>query len=318
MDPVSIDRTHILVLNFNGRDLLRECLPSILDAASRCSVDCPVTVVDNGSTDGSAEEVAQRWPGVAVMHCPNLGLASFNEVVRQLSAPSAILLNNDVKLDASSIDPLLAALDCNSDALFAAPQCWTFDGSTYEGMRTRVRMRYGFVQGRCRVPGFEQHIDQSGLTAAAGPVLAVHCGKFLELGGYDAVFRPGRVEDLDLGYRGWLRGWKGYYVPDSKAYHRGMATFVPELGASRCHHLDIRNTLLFAWKNLTGPRLWAHLAWLPARLLWAVGQGKREFMAALADACARLPETLRARRRLRSQVAHWNARQESFLQEFGW
>ena len=71
------------------------------------------------------------------------------------------------------------------------------------------------------------------LTAAAGPVLAVDRRRFLELGGYDPIYFPGRIEDLDLGFRGWMAGYRGYYVPESVAYHRGFGTFESELGMAR-------------------------------------------------------------------------------------
>ena len=92
-------------------------------------------------------------------------------------------------------------------------------------MRTRVRTRFGLVQGMCRVPGHEDVAGLPDLTAAAGPVLAVDRRRFLELGGYDPIYFPGRIEDLDLGFRGWMAGYRGYYVPESVAYHRGFGTF---------------------------------------------------------------------------------------------
>src|SRR5206468_3980661 len=164
-----IDRTHILVLNYNGRDLLAECLPSAIEAAGRSPIECPVTVIDNDSTDGSLELLAARWPEVRVVRQPNAALASFNRVLRDLDEP---------------------------------------------------------------------------------------------------VYLPGRIEDLDLGFRGWMAGYKGYYEPGSVAYHRGFGTFGPELGRATCDRLAIRNSFLFAWKNLRGTRLAAHLCWIPPRLLY--------------------------------------------------
>ena len=90
-------------------------------------------------------------------------------------------------------------------------------------MRTRVRTRFGLVQGMCRVPGHEALVERPDLTAAAGPVLAVDRGRFLALGGYDPIYFPGRIEDLDLGFRGWMAGWRGYYVPESLAITAGSA-----------------------------------------------------------------------------------------------
>src|SRR3954469_21587920 len=105
MDPVGADRTHILILNYNGRELLAECLPSIVEAAARAPVRCAVSVVDNGSGDGSLEDLAARWPGIAVVNEPNRGLASFNHVLARLDESVVLLLNNDVKLAPGAVAP---------------------------------------------------------------------------------------------------------------------------------------------------------------------------------------------------------------------
>ncbi len=308
--------TRILVLNYNGRALLDECLPSVVEAARRAPIPCPVTVVDNGSTDDSAEVLARDWPGVEVVREPNRGLVSFNAVLARVAEPVVLLLNNDVKLGPDALAPLLGAFEAHPDALFAAPACWTFDGRDYEGMRTRVRTRFGLVQGLCRVPGHEAWVDRPDLTASAGPVLAVDRARFLAIGGYDPIFFPGRIEDLDLGFRGWMAGWRGYYVPASVAYHKGFGSFGPAFGRVGCDRLAARNTLLFAWKNLSGPRLASHLAWLPARLAFALAFRRSGFAAALFEAIGRLGEVASARKALAVGRDGWTARQECFFRRF--
>jgi len=128
MELLSTNRTQILVLNFNGRALLDECLPSVLEAARRTPGGCGVVVVDNDSTDGSREWLASHRQEVRVTRQPNRGLASFNSVLAELDESVVLLLNNDVKLAPDAIAPLLAVFDQHEDALFSAPQCWTFDG----------------------------------------------------------------------------------------------------------------------------------------------------------------------------------------------
>jgi GT2 family glycosyltransferase len=315
---LTIDRTEILVLNYNGRSWLEECLPSVREAAARSPVSCPVTVLDNGSSDGSCEFVASRWPEVQVVREENLGLASFNRVLARLDAPVVLLLNNDVKLAPDAIGPLLGPFEGHDDVLFTAPQCWTFDGRTYEGMRTRVRTRFGMVQGMCRVPGHEDVVGLADLTAAAGPVLAVDRRRFLEIGGYDPIYFPGRIEDLDLGFRGWMAGYRGYYVPESVAYHYGFGTFESELGLGRSDRLAKRNTLIFVWKNTAGARLLAHLLWLPVRIGAAVARGQLDFAAAVVEALGRLHRVLVARRELAVGGPGWVARQEAFYRQFRW
>jgi GT2 family glycosyltransferase len=318
MEPLTIDRTHILVLNYNGRDWLQACLPSILAAAERAPVPCAVTVVDNSSTDGSCRYVGDRWPAVNLVRSTNLGLASFNQVLAGLEEPVVLLLNNDIQLDPDAVGPLLEVFEQQDDALFSAPQCWTFDGRTYEGMRTRVRLRYGLVQGMCRVPGFEELLTRRDLTAAAGPVLAVDRRRFLALGGYDPLYFPGRIEDLDLGFRGWMAGYRGYYVPESVAYHHGFGTFSSELGLARSHRLALRNTLIFMWKNTAGRRLLGHLLWLPIRLVWALLRGQPELAWGLVAALGRMHRVLAARRALAVGKGTWTHRQEAFYQRFAW
>lgn len=307
--------THILVLNYNGRALLEECLPSVLDASRQAGMPCGVTVIDNDSLPDSLDGCADRWPEVCWEHEPNRGLASFNVALARRTEDVVLLLNNDVKLAAGSVAPLVEAVRAHPDALFSAPQCWTFDGSLYEGMSTRVRMRYGLVQGLCRVPGHESRVNVPGLTASAGPVLAVDRRRFLELGGYDPLFFPGRIEDLDLGFRGWMAGLRGYYVPESLAYHQGFATFGTVLGASECDRLALRNTLLFCWKNLTGRRLYNHLAWLPIRLLYWLGTA-RGAGSALVEALGLLDAVRDARRRQQVGQYDWQQRQDEFFQQF--
>ncbi len=310
------DRAHLLILNHNGRALLEECLPSIIEAARHATIPCAVTVVDNASTDDSLAWLAEHQPGVAVVRCPNRGLASFNQVLATIDEPVAILLNNDVKLARDAVGPLVGAMADHDDALFAAPLCWSFDGRVYEGMRTRVRTRFGLVQGLCRVPGHEAAAFTAGLTASAGPVLAVDRVKFLAIGGYDPLYFPGRIEDLDFGFRGWMAGGRGYYVPDSVAWHRGGASFEPAFGRDGCDRLAARNTLLFAWKNLAGRRLATHLFWLAARLAHGLITRRRAFLEAFGEAGRMCREVIRARRALAVGRGGWTARQEAFFDEF--
>jgi GT2 family glycosyltransferase len=318
MEPLRIDRTHILVLNYNGRALLAECLPSVLEAAERSPVPCPVTVVDNGSSDGSLAMLSDRWPGVRIVRQPNLALASFNRVLRELDEPVVLLLNNDVKLAPDAVAPLLRVFEERDDALFSAPLCWTFDGREYEGMRTRVRSRFGLVQGMSRVPGFDRVVHEPDLTAAAGPVLAVDRHRFLEIGGYDPLYFPGRIEDLDLGFRGWMAGYKGYYEPRSVAYHRGFGTFGPELGAATCDRLAVRNSFLFAWKNLRGLRLASHLCWIPARFVYWLLAGKFDMAMSLCSAWRRRNEICCSDQLLALGQGSRIKRQEAFFHRFRW
>jgi len=291
---------HVLILNYNGRRLIPECLPSILEAAARARTPCRVSVIDNSSTDNSLAILARDFPSVPVLRQPNAGLCSFNRVLAEIDEPIAILLNNDIKLSPDSIDPLIAPLRERSETdaapcFLTAPLCWRFDGETYEGQKTAVGWRRGLVQATSLFPGHEAGIHRQGGTASAGAALAVDRAKFLELGGFDPVFLPGRLEDLDFAFRGFLAGYRAQYVPESVAYHLGFGTFHAAFGETGCDLLALRNTLLFQWLNLRHPRhVLKHLAWIPIRLAADLWQAPRRdsarrwfFVRAFAQALAR-------------------------------
>jgi GT2 family glycosyltransferase len=248
----------VLVLNHNGRGLLEECLPSVVRAAGASRHVCRVAVVDNASADDSLAWLTACWPEVEVIRCPNRGLCSFNDVLAQRHARVAVLLNNDIRLEVDCLDPLIAPLLMppalgGCPCFLTAAQCRSFDGQTYDGQKTGVRWRWGLVQATSLFSGHEQTIQQADVTASAGAAIAVDREKFLELGGFDPLYLPGRLEDLDFCYRGFLAGWQARYVPTALAYHRGAATFGKTYTTAECQGLALRNTLLFQWKNLRHP-----------------------------------------------------------------
>lgn len=293
----------LLVLNFNGISLLAECLPSIVTAAARSSRRCEVTVIDNGSSDGSVAWIAERFPAVRVVQCANRGLCSYNAVVAASDADVAVLLNNDVRLAPDAVGPLVAPLFVDDarfdpDCFLTAPRCYRFDERTHEGEKTAVGWRWGLVSGTAFFAGHQRTAHVADWTAAAGCAMAVRQDRFVALGGFDPLYLPGRIEDLDLGYRGFAAGWHARYVPESIAYHRGAASFAPAFGATGCDALALRNTLLFQWKHLRRPwhraRMAAGIAARIARDVWrapcVVSERRWEFVRALRDAARRRRE----------------------------
>jgi len=249
---------HLLILNYNGRHLLQQCLPTVVAAAAASRHRCSVAVIDNDSTDDSVAWLCEHWPEVYVIPHANRGLCSFNDVAARLPGQVAILLNNDIKLAVDAVDPLVEPLRETAPAgqprrFMTAPMCFNFDGTQYEGAKTAVRWRFGLVQATALFPGHDDVTDVPGLTASSGAVLAVDRQLFSELGGFDPLYLPGRLEDLDFAFRGYQAGHVAQYVPASVAYHLGMGTFGPVFGRDGCDRLALRNTLLFQWKNLRHP-----------------------------------------------------------------
>lgn len=313
-------RVHLLVLNYNGRDLMETCLPSVVRAAAASRHRCEVLVVDNASTDDSVAWLRTRFPEVRVVEHSNRGLCSFNLVVPELEGRVALLLNNDIRLARDSVDPLVEPLVDDPTCFMTAPLCWLFDGQTYEGFKTAVRWRWGLVQATALFAGHEPGIHRAGLTASAGAALAVDRDRFCELGGFDPVYLPGRLEDLDFAFRAYQAGYHARYVPESVAYHRGMGTFGRVFGVAACDRLALRNTLLFQWKNLRHPtHLLRQLTGLPLRLVrdllrapWCDPEQRWAFSRALFEAVGRIGQLRAGAYRTRGTLH----RQRDFFRRF--
>ena len=290
--PDPLRRVHILILNYNGRDLLEKYVPSVVEAAHRSRHACKVSVIDNASSDGSVSFLRSRFPGVGLFEArENRVLCSFNEVVQQVDEEILIFLNNDIRLDPKFVDPLLGHFK-DPNLFFVAPKECSIDGK-FRGGVNRGCFSFGFFKSV--VPQDHPDALQYTLSAHGG---AVSREKFLALGGYDDLYLPGYVEDLDLCYRAWRRGWVGLYEPQSVMFHEGGASFNKLFGRPRTLALIHRNVFLFFWKNVSSSRQWgAHGVWLVPRLLVSLVTPKRwPFIQGFSMALGRIGQAFKRRK----------------------
>ncbi|MBI4432062.1 MAG: glycosyltransferase family 2 protein [Candidatus Omnitrophica bacterium] len=292
-------KVHILILNFNGEELLRKYLPSYCQAVKNSRHDCRVSVVDNASTDASQSVVAGfnsvGWMPMA----QNRVLCAYNEAATGLPDEILILMNNDIRVDAGFVDPLVQPFLNSKDVFFVTPQCLSLKTGDYEGNKTRGRLRFGIFWAYALYPGYEKEKDSPGLTFQGG-FGAFDRKKFLELGGYDDLYLPGRLEDADICFRAQKKGWVCLYEPASRAWHEGGTSFHRAFGVHRTLVINARNTFLFMWKNL-GDRdsFLRFFFWLPFRLAYSLFSGKPELFLGFWQALPHLPRVYRRRQGLK-------------------
>ncbi len=123
------ERLSIIIVSFNARADLERCLGSLRDAPPATPHD--IVVVDNASSDGSAE-AARRWPGVGVMETgENLGFARANNAgIRATTGELILLLNSDTVAPRGAIDTLVRELDAHADTAVVGPRLIDGDGRT--------------------------------------------------------------------------------------------------------------------------------------------------------------------------------------------
>ena len=300
----SLDGATVVIPNWNGRDLLTKYLPSIQTALAG-NANNEILVVDNGSEDGSADFLRKSFPDVRVLALDrNLGFGGgSNEGFRAARNDIVVLLNSDMRVEPGFLAPLLAGF---TDEKVFAVSCQIFFSDPNKKREETGLTQGWWENGALRVG---HRIDATITTLfpcfyGGGGSCAFDRRKFLELGGFDELFRPFYFEDTDLGYQAWKRGWKVLYQPSSIVYHEHRGTIGKKFSAAYIDAVLKMNFILFSWKNIhEWPKLWSHFLFTLGGAIVSVFFGdspERATLRGIWNAFWRLPAALRSRLRARS------------------
>ena len=295
----SKDSASIVVLNWNGQDLLAEGIPSVLEAVRADGRNHEVLVVDNGSDDGSVEYLRQNFPTVRVVALSeNLGFVAGNNAgVRAASHEIVVLLNNDMIVESDFLRPLLDGFGPKTFAVSSQIYLQDPEARREETGKTVARFRRGMVDFS------HSNLERRRLGRRYYPVLwagggssAFHRGRFLELGGFSRLYSPAYVEDTDISFTAWLSGWEVLFAPGSKVYHKHRATSRRRFDQGSLHRLILRNQFLFIWKNLFSWKyLLSHCFFLPWNTFRLARDHGISSWKTLFQAFVRLPSVARAK-----------------------
>ena len=256
-EPCRRDAASVVIPNWNGHDLLRQYLPSV-QAALAGNPGSEIILVDNGSSDGSADFVREAFPDVKVLALDrNLGFGGgSNAGFRAAKNDIVVLLNSDMRVAPDFLAPLLAGFD---DGRVFAVSCQIFFSDP-----GKPREETGLTQGWWQDGGLKvRHRIDSGVVDlfpcfyGGGGSCAFDRRKFLELCGFDELLAPFYLEDTDLGYLAWKRGWKVLYQPRSVVYHEHRGTIGKRFSEAQIQAALKKNYILFCWKNIHDWRMLA-------------------------------------------------------------
>jgi GT2 family glycosyltransferase len=215
----------VIVLNWNGRHLLEECLDSVLAQSFR---DFEAIVADNGSADGSVEFLRERYGDlVRVVPLPgNRGYAGAYNVAIPLSRGKyVILLNNDTRVDPDWLGALARACARHPEAGMFTPKILEYDQPDVIDNTGHVIYRDGLARGRSRLEKDDGRFDAEEEVFYPSGCAGVYRRDMLERTGlFDETFFA-FGEDTDIGLRGRVAGYSCYYVPDARLYHKYSATW---------------------------------------------------------------------------------------------
>ena len=289
----------LIITNWNGKDLLRECLPSVLKAVAFDSKRLyEIMVVDDCSTDDSLAILEKEFPNIRRVKTPvNLGFQRANNYgIEQTQSRLVMPMNNDIKLDEDALYHLAEHFAEGKDTFSVSGKFYAFDGTTF-----LYGNRGGYFQnGHFYL--YEKEPDDSSQTLfACGGAFMVDREGYLKLGGFDPIYHPLYYEEIDLSYRALKRGWKVLYEPKSVAYHKVQSTITRQ--EKRIGLISARNNYLFVWKNILDRSLtYQFLFYIPLFLIRDLFRMKSRFWVAFYMALKRLPSILKARRREKLDV----------------
>ena len=284
----------LIITNWNGRDLLRECVPSILKAVdfdSKRSYE--IMVVDDCSTDDSLKILEEEFPEVTRLKTPfNMGFQRANNYgIEQTQSKLVMPMNNDIKLDEDAL--FFLAEHFKKENIFGVSgKFFGFNGKTF---------LYGNRGGYFRNGHFylyEKAADDNSQTLfACGGAFMVDRERYLELGGFDNLYHPLYYEEIDLSYRALKRGWEVHYEPKSIAYHKVQSTITKQEKKRSIELISARNNYLFVWKNILDPSLTLQfIVFIPLFLIRDLFKLKSRFWIAFFMALKRMPAALKSRK----------------------
>ncbi|MDR0824018.1 MAG: glycosyltransferase family 2 protein [Prevotella sp.] len=245
----------IVILNWNGKKLLEEFLPSVVQYSTHPNIE--IVVADNGSTDDSIAFLQGAYPLIRRIVLPeNYGFAGgYNRSLKEVEADYYVILNSDVEVTEGWLLPIIDFMDKNTDVVAVQPKILAQRNKAYfeyAGASGGFLDKYGYPFCRGRI--FQKIEEDRGqydmpidILWATGACLIIRSRDFFDAGGFDASFFA-HMEEIDLCWRLNNRGKRIVCLPSSVVYHVGAATLKKE--NPRKTFLNFRNNLIMLYKNL--------------------------------------------------------------------
>lgn len=244
----------IVILNWNGRDLLEKFLPSVVKYSLE---DAEVYVADNNSTDESISFLQNNYPQVKIIQNKiNGGYAKgYNDALKHIDADIYALVNSDIEVTENWLKPIKSVFEEDQSTAIIQPKLLDYkDKSKFEYAGASGGfvdfMGYPFCRGRIFMELEKdngQFNDIADIFWASGACFFIKSNIYHELGGFDEEYFA-HQEEIDLCWRVQNKGHKIKYVGASEVYHVGGAT-LQESNPQKTY-LNFRNSLFTIAKNV--------------------------------------------------------------------
>ena len=216
----------VVIPNFNGKEYLSECLLSLeTEAQDSQTPEFTVLVVDNGSTDGSVSVLTEQWTEVQKIFLPeNTGFChAVNVGILASETPYVILLNNDTKVKTGFVNSLYQAIHRNEKIFSVSARMLMWDKQELIDDAGDRYCVLGWAYSRGKGKAADNFNQSAEVFSACGGAAIYRRSVFDEIGLFDEAHFA-YLEDLDIGYRARIYGYRNYYEPSAQVLHYGSAS----------------------------------------------------------------------------------------------
>lgn len=236
----------IVIPNYNGKKLLENCIETLAKQTFR---EFKVLVVDNGSTDGSAQITSDELELEVIALSENTGFCgAVNIGIRHVNTPYVILLNNDTEVWPDCVGELLSGIR-KSERIFSA-------GAMMIDYRNREQIdnagdyytALGWAVARGKGKPLAYYEKESRVFSCCGGAAIYRMDILQQIGEFDE-HHFAYLEDVDMGYRARIYGYENCYVPRARVYHVGSATTGTRYNEKKVF-LAARNSIYLIYKNM--------------------------------------------------------------------
>ena len=249
IDILTFPVISVSIVNLNGEKYLDECLKS-LEELNYPRNKLEIIVVDNGSTDNSLEMIRENYPHVKIIeNSRNMGFAyANNQAAKVAKGEYVAFLNNDTRVDKNWLIELLRPIYKNKEVVASGSKVLSIDGKKIDFAGGMINFEGKGFQVDYGIPVEDDRSHKYRfLPFVNGGAMMIDRKVFLDAGGFDEDFFA-YYEDVDLGWRLWVLGYKVIFSPRSIVYHHhhGTSRAVSE---DRLRFLKERNSIYSVFKN---------------------------------------------------------------------
>ena len=248
-------KVSVVTPNYNGKDFLYAYFESLIKNSNEIG---EVIIVDNGSTDGSQEFIRNYrenvdFPIVLIENSQNLGFAeAVNQGISKARYDYVFSLNNDTVVEKSAILELLTLLNTDEMIFSASSKMVQFNSPDLIDDAGDDYTLLAYTKKRGNNQNLNKFIEVSEVFSSCAGAALYRKDLLEELGGFDSEFFA-YMEDVDLGYRARINGYKNLFCPNAVVYHIGSATTGSQYNEFKVR-LAARNNVWVVYKNLPIPQ----------------------------------------------------------------